>query len=110
MGWGESIIEECDAVVFLTLDPHERLRRLEAREVHRQAGREFDEVAWFNFLDWAKGYDDLAFDGRSRTAHEAWLDQLNQPVLRLDSKISVTELRDAVLNWTPGSRGNPTLH
>src|SRR3954466_11989582 len=32
LGWGESIVAECDAVVFLTLDPHERLRRLEARE------------------------------------------------------------------------------
>lgn len=62
MGWGESIIEECDAVVFSTLDPRERLRRLEAREVHRRAGREFSEVAWSNFLDWAKGYDDPAFD------------------------------------------------
>ena len=58
MGWGESIVAECDAVIFLTLDPRERLRRLEAREVHRRAGQDFDEAAWSDFLDWAKGYDD----------------------------------------------------
>ncbi len=46
LGWGESIVAECDAVAFLTLDPDERLRRLEARETSRRAGRDFDPVAW----------------------------------------------------------------
>lgn len=54
-GWGEAVVDECDAIVFLTLDPDERLRRLEAREVHRRAGRGFDEDAWAAFLDWARG-------------------------------------------------------
>jgi adenylate kinase family enzyme len=101
MGWGESIVAECNAVVFLTLGSRERLRRLEAREVNRRAGQDFDEAAWSEFLNWAKGYDDPAFDGRSRAPHEAWLDQLDLPVLRLDSEMSVAELRDAVLNWQP---------
>lgn len=101
MGWGESIVAECDALVFLTLDSRERLRRLEAREVNRRAGQDFDKAAWSEFLNWAKGYDDPAFDGRSRAAHEAWLDQLDLPVLRLDSEMSVAELLDAVLNWEP---------
>ena len=30
VGWGEAVVDECDAIVFLTLDPDERLRRLEA--------------------------------------------------------------------------------
>lgn len=107
MGWGESIIAACDAVVFLTLDPGERLQRLEAREVHRRAGPEFDEAAWSDFVDWAKGYDDPAFDGRSRVAHEAWLSRLSQPVLRLSSGLTVTELRDAVLSWEPVQVGTP---
>ena len=101
MGWGESVIAKCDAVVFLTLDPRERLRRLEAREVHRRDGQEFDEAAWSDFLDWARGYDDPAFDGRSQVAHEAWLGQLDRPVLRLSSGIPVIELRDSVLSWDP---------
>lgn len=110
IGWGESIVAERDAVVFLTLDPRERLRRLEAREVHRRAGQDFDEAAWSDFLDWAKGYDDPAFDGRSRAAHEAWLDQLDLPVLRLGSERPIAELRDAVLSWDPcKSPGNSTV-
>jgi hypothetical protein len=98
-GWGDSIVAECDAVVFLTLDPEERLRRLEAREAQRRAGKEFDEFAWSEFRDWASGYDDPAFDGRSRIAHEAWLNELDLPVLRLDSAKPVLELRDAVVIW-----------
>mgnify|MGYP007022271177 CR=1 FL=1 len=65
------------------------------------ACQNFDKAAWSEFLNWAKGYDDPAFDGRSRAAHEAWLDQLDLLVLRLDSEMSVAELRDAVLNWEP---------
>jgi adenylate kinase family enzyme len=100
-GWGESVIADCNAVVFLTLDPRERLRRLEAREVHRRDGQGFDEAAWSDFLDWARRYDDPEFEGRSRHAHEAWLGQLDLPVLRLSSEMPVTELRDAVLSWDP---------
>ena len=103
LGWGDSVVAECDAVVFLTLDPAERLRRLEAREALRRAGRGFDEVAWGAFLEWARGYDDPAFDGRSRVAHEAWLERLGQPVLRLESARPPEELRDAVLGWEPRS-------
>ncbi|GAB3025455.1 hypothetical protein GCM10011376_11510 [Nocardioides flavus (ex Wang et al. 2016)] len=101
VGWGEAVVEECDAIVFLTLDPDERLRRLEEREVHRRAGRSFDEDAWAEFLDWAGSYDDPSFDGRSRVLHEAWLTERPQPVLRLDSAASPRALVDAVLDWSP---------
>jgi adenylate kinase family enzyme len=102
LGWGESAVELCDAVVFLTLDPEERLRRLSERESVRQQGGQGDPVAWEAFLAWARGYDDPTFRGRSRVAHEAWLERLSQPVLRLDSALTREELRDAVLDWEPG--------
>lgn len=101
VGWGDAVIDECDAIVFLTLDPEERLRRLEAREVHRRAGRGFDPVAWEAFLDWARGYDDPGFEGRSRASHEKWLAERDQPVLRLDSAASPDKLRELVLDWAP---------
>lgn len=101
LGWGDAVVERCAAVVFLTLDPDVRLRRLEAREQSRRAGASFDEQAWREFLEWARGYDDPAFEGRSRVAHEAWLATLSCPVLRLDSALSPAELRDAVLAWEP---------
>jgi len=102
LGWGESAVELCDAVVFLTLDPEERLRRLSSRESRRREGQEVDDAAWAAFLDWARGYDDPTFPGRSRVAHEAWLGTLRQPVLRLDSALPREALRDAVLGWEPG--------
>ncbi|PRI11961.1 hypothetical protein [Leucobacter massiliensis] len=99
LGWGESIVQECDAVVFLTLDPAERLRRLEARELRRRADAAYDRNAWETFMEWARGYDDPEFIGRSRAAHEQWLARLEQPVLRLDSSDSPAELLDRVLSW-----------
>ncbi|MGN6251436.1 MAG: hypothetical protein ACTHNS_06445 [Marmoricola sp.] len=95
LGWGAEVEAVCDAIVFLTLDPVERLRRLEARERQRYDGREPDPV----FLTWARGYDDPAFEGRSRLAHEGWLAGLPQPVLRLDAGAAPDALRDAVLAW-----------
>lgn len=111
LGWGDEVVARCDAVVFLTLDPDERLRRLEAREQSRRAGRDFDEAAWADFLEWARGYDDPAFAGRSRAAHEEWLSSLECPVLRLDSASPPDVLRDAVLTWDPaGAEVLPHLH
>lgn len=102
VGWGESVVDRCDAIVFLTLDPAERLRRLEAREVHRRAGESFDEEAWAAFLEWARGYDDPCFDGRSRVVHEEWLAARDQPVLRLDSGAGPDSLVAQVLQWDDG--------
>lgn len=102
LGWGEEVVEECDAIIFLTLDPVERLRRLESREVLRRGGEAFDEDAWSAFLEWARGYDDPSFDGRSRVVHEKWLADRSQPVLRLDSATNLKALVAEVLHWEPG--------
>lgn len=99
LGWGDEISAECDAVVF---PPNERLRCLEARETRRREGQAFDPMAWDAFKQWARAYDGPAFAGRSRVAHERWLDTLDHPVLRLDSTMSREDLRDAVLAWEPG--------
>jgi len=102
VGWGEEVVDRCDAIVFLTLDPEERLRRLEEREVRRREGRPHDEGAWEAFLAWARAYDDPSFTGRSRAGHEAWLARRRQPVLRLDSSSSRGDLVAAVLGWRLG--------
>lgn len=101
LGWGDEVTARCDGVVFLTLDPTERLRRLEARERTRGDQAACDEHALEAFLSWARAYDDPSFTGRSRVAHEAWLATLTCPVLRLDSALPRDELRDAVLAWSP---------
>ncbi len=101
LGWGEEVVARCDAVVFLTLDATERLRRIDERERTRQATGEVDQEAWEAFLEWARGYDDPLFAGRSRVAHEKWLATLTCPVLRLDSASAPEALREHVLAWEP---------
>lgn len=103
MGWGDEIVRECDAVVFVTLDPAVRMRRLREREERRRAGRDdFDENAWEEFWSWARGYDDPDFEGRSRASHEKWLAAIGKPVLRLDSAHSVDSLVSEILAWESG--------
>jgi hypothetical protein len=101
MGWGDSVVHRCDAVVFLVLDATERMSRLENRSRTRWGSGSVDERALREFLAWARGYDDPSFDGRSRARHEDWLTTLTCPVLRLDSSLSREELRDQVLAWEP---------
>ncbi|MDJ0825126.1 MAG: adenylate kinase [Rhodobacter sp.] len=88
-GWGDPVIPRLTHVVFLTMAAGPRLARLRRRERQRngaliapggpRAG------AYRGFLDWAMAYDDPDFTGRSRRRHEAWLDALTCPVIRLDA-------------------------
>lgn len=104
MGWGEPLAERIDAAIFLTVEPSVRLERLRARE-RRRYGDEIDaggrrHLAFTEFLDWAAGYDDPNFAGRNRALHEAWLDWLDRPVLRLDSTDPLDLLLEQVDDWT----------
>lgn len=102
-GWGQPVIERCEAVVFLALDPEERMLRLEARESVRHGAAHLEGRTWREFRTWARGYDLADFPGRNRKAHEEWLARIPQPVLRLDSAQPLEQLRDAVLAWeAPG--------
>ncbi|MET7641174.1 AAA family ATPase [Streptomyces sp. NPDC005438] len=101
-GWGDSVVERLEGVVFLSLTPEVRMGRLMSREVLRygdtieKGGR--NEAAHLDFLDWARGYDDT-HQGRRRLADERWLAELLCPVLRLDSARPVAELVDTVTEW-----------
>lgn len=103
LGWGESVVERCDAVVFLTLNTEERMRRIEARERLRRPAGQVYEAVLADFLTWARSYDDPQFEGRSRARHEEWLAGLSCPVLRLDASRPREALRDLVLAWDPTS-------
>lgn len=94
--WGDRLARRFDMVVFV-LTPHEvRLDRLIAREIERygeealQPGgaRHDDYVA---FIDWAASYDTAGFGMRSRRQHEAWLEALPCPVVRVSGLDSTEE-------------------
>jgi adenylate kinase family enzyme len=100
MGWGDALVDRFDLVVFLVLDPTERLARLEARERLRHGPAVgpggVGEAQHQSFMAWARGYDDDDFEGRSRARHERWLSTVPCPVLRLDSAMPVADLVAAV--------------
>jgi len=98
ISWGAPVMERVEAVVFLTLDPAERMARLTAREVLRRGAPPPEDDA---FMVWARGYDDPAFLGRSRRHHEDWLAAQHQPILHLDSAAPVADLVQAVEDWAP---------
>ena len=82
--------------MFLSVDHPVRMQRLHARELTRygdriRAGRSL-EGAHREFMEWADGYEDPGFDGRSRARHEEWLRALTCPVLRLDGTRPLAEL------------------
>jgi adenylate kinase family enzyme len=101
IGWGDSLIDSFDAVIFLSVDHDARMTRLRERERVRYGSAIDDggelEVAHREFMDWAAGYEDPETDGRNRAQHERWLGSLRCPVLRLDSTRATDDLVAEIL-------------
>ncbi len=99
--WAGDIPRRFTLAVFLTLPREARRARLEARERLRHGraaepgGPAHDEVR--GFLAWADGYEHGRRPGRSLARHEAWIETLSCPVLRLDAAPPPDALADAVL-------------
>ena len=49
------------------------------------------------FIEWASHYDDGTREGRKLSRHQAWLETLRCPVLRLDGTLPVADLVDQVV-------------
>ncbi|HZC16655.1 MAG TPA: AAA family ATPase [Caulobacteraceae bacterium] len=103
-GWGDPLIPLFDQVVFLSVPTEVRLARLAARERER-IGPAVDpggpmHADHLDFLSYAAAYDTGVFTsqmtGRYRARHEAWLERLPCPVLRLDGALPTGSLAAAV--------------
>ncbi len=99
--WAMELEPSYDLVIYLTLDPAERMARLRRREVERYGNRlapggDMAEASR-SFLAWAEAYDTAGLEQRSRIAHEAWLARQTAPVLRLDSARPVAALLQEVI-------------
>jgi len=99
--WGDPLLRRFDLVVFVETPTTVRLARLRARATatfgaeHIAPGGEHHAV-FVEFLEWAAGYDDGIFTGRSRARHEAWLAAVPCPVLRVAGTDPPAELAVAV--------------
>ena len=101
--WAAPLETFYDGVVFLRLDPAERMDRLRRREAERYGDRILPggDMAELNaaFIAWAKSYDTAGSLRRGLVTHEAWLADQPAPVLRLDSARPVSDLVAGILLW-----------
>jgi len=99
--WGNAVIPYLDLVVFVTLPRELRMERLEKREYERYGDAMFAGGSRFEnsqtFLEWAASYDDGGMEIRSLMSHEAWLERIGCPVVRLENNV-LSDSVDAVIN------------
>lgn len=87
VSWGQPLEVLLDVVIFLQVPTPVRMSRLEQREFElygaaiEVGGAQFENYT--AFMHWAAGYDDGDGQTRSLIRHEAWLDTLSCPILRL---------------------------
>ncbi|MEX0340847.1 MAG: adenylate kinase [Arenibacterium sp.] len=99
--WAGHMLQQADLLVFLFLPSDLRVARLIARET-QEFGARIEEGGDMHgihtgFLEWAKGYDDPAFQGRSLAAHETWMATQSIPICRIEQDQPVSASLDQVL-------------
>jgi len=90
-----------DLSVFLYIPPAIRIRRLQQRELERYGDiiytdRERNKL-YNEFIDWARGYDELITNSRSLHSHKNWMNKLTTPLLVIEGDTTVEERVEAVL-------------
>ncbi|ASM71475.1 MULTISPECIES: adenylate kinase [Roseobacteraceae] len=100
IGWGESLVDQVDLIVFVKTPTAVRMQRLNARESQRHGARILPggdmHAAHLAFRNWAARYDDPTFSGRNLAQHESWLQTQTAPVLRLDGTQNANALVQSV--------------
>jgi adenylate kinase family enzyme len=102
--WGDPIRPFFRHVIFLTAPTAVRLARLQQREAQVFGAEALAPGGarhglYKAFMEWAADYDAGSKAGRSRDGHEAWLERLRCPVLRLDGTAPIEELAERSHAW-----------
>ena len=100
--WGSPVTALFDLVAFLYVPTDIRLRRLRDRETRRYGHAAASPGGWRHqeteeFIEWASHYNDGTREGRKLSRHQAWLETLRCPVLRLDGTLPVADLVEQVV-------------
>ncbi len=102
-GWGDILISYFDLVVFVYVPQDIRLERLKKREYERYGNKILPGGAKYEdsekFLGWASAYDVGTRNGRSLPKHEACLNKIKCPVLKIindNLEISIKAVLDAI--------------
>ncbi|WP_413666540.1 AAA family ATPase [Mucilaginibacter sp. Mucisp86] len=90
-----------DLSVFLYIPPAIRIRRLEEREHERYGDIIYTDKErnrlYNEFIDWARGYDELITNSRSLHSHKNWMNNLKTPLLIIEGDTAVEERVEVVL-------------
>ncbi|XHR92884.1 AAA family ATPase [Mucilaginibacter sp. UC70_90] len=90
-----------DLSVFLYIPPAIRIRRLQERELERYGDiiytdRERNKL-YNEFIEWARGYDELITNSRSLHSHKNWMNNIKTPLLVIEGDTTVRERMELVL-------------
>ncbi|MEP3112461.1 hypothetical protein [Nisaea sp.] len=104
VSWGEPLIDNFQLAVFVYTPFNLRLERLIAREEGRfgaealePGGAHYD--AHMAFIEWAASYDTGGPEIRSLKMHEAWMERLPCPVVRVSGKDTTEAQIDQVARF-----------
>jgi adenylate kinase family enzyme len=94
-----------DLSVFLYIPQELRLQRLKDREHERYGDiiyKDKERNRLYNeFIEWARGYDELIANSRSLHSHKNWMNNLKTPLLVIEGDTTVEERVEAVVKRLP---------
>lgn len=95
-GWGDVFIPYFDLAIFVNTSTELRIRRIKQREYNKLGNRillggdMYDKHIAFN--EWAKEYDKLGVEQRSRALHKEWMKKIKCPVITVDGALPIDYL------------------
>jgi adenylate kinase family enzyme len=99
----DELKSDIDLFIYMNLDIETRIKRINQRELKRFGKRVLPGGDLFqkhqDFLQWVSDYEHNPDYLRSRRQHIAWLDDVEQPVLRITDELSFDELMKIVKSY-----------
>ncbi len=101
--WGDNLFPDFDLIIFLYLPNEIRIERLKRRELDRYGDIIYTDpkrAKQFNdFIAWAIDYDyNTGLANRTLDAHNNWLKQTKNPVLKIIGNKTLDEKLNIILN------------
>ncbi|MCB0542741.1 MAG: AAA family ATPase [Saprospiraceae bacterium] len=102
-GWGDSLADQFDLVVYLWAPAALRQARIRQREEARYGADRLSppdgdlNKVYEKFQTWAAGYDSAEGNIRSRAAELNWLEQFSCPVIRIEEDMPVDAMVSRVI-------------
>lgn len=92
-GWGDVFIPYFDLAIFVDTLTELRIRRIKEREYSKFGNRILPGGDMYDkhteFIEWAKGYDIVGVEQRSRALHMEWMKKLKCPVAIIDGTLPI---------------------